>query len=187
MRDRILERFRQGAPSNDLNTAGVLIHMFDDHLDPNEPWHTIQTGWMASYSNILSCSLVNMRKSGAFNSPTAQRGGVVLSPASRVLCSYPYDGGAMNYEWGCGPAMCSEPDNIWNCAFPMSMLSRMMVLHENGPQWPYNEVVVDQSQMVIEAVWGGADARAMHARLLTHYGRDETQLPFLGSGWPFVG
>ena len=165
----------------------MLIHTFDGHLDPREPWHTIQGGWMAQYSRILSCSLINVRKSGIFHSPTAGGGGVVISPASRVLCSYPYDGGAMNYELGCGPTWCSEPDNVWGCAFPTSMLYRMMEIHEGGRQWPYNEVVVDQSQMDIEAVWGGADARAMHARLLTHYGRDETQLPFLGSGWPFVG
>ena len=106
----------------------------------------------------------------------------VLSPLSKTLCSYPYDGGAMNYAWGCGPTMCSEPSNIWGCAFPPSMLYRMMQIHFNGDQWKYNEVVVDQFNMSITAVWGGWGARQVHAKLLEHFGLNENQLPFLEGG-----
>ena len=180
-----MQRWHEGAPSNNLSEAGVIIHTFDGHLDFDEPWHTIQTGWMVQYSKILSCSMVNARKHGVFHSPTHGGGGVVISPQSEVLCAYPYDGGAMNYEWGCGPSMCSEPDNIHGCAFPPTMLARAMQMHENGPQWPYNELVVNQSAMAIEAVWGGGGARRMHERLLLHFGLNENQLPFLGGGHPF--
>merc|ERR1711998_542187 len=129
---------------------------------------------------ILSCSIVNARKSGVFNS----NGGIVLSPSSGTICSYPYDGGAMNYLDGCGPKYCSEPNNIWGCAFPPSMLYRMMQIHEGGQQWPYNEVVVDASRMVIEAVINGrgANAQEYHARILEHFGLNANQLPLLSWG-----
>ena len=182
MAAEINARYDRGYATNDLNDAGVLIHTFDDHLDSNEPWHTKQTGWMEDYSNILSCSIVNRRKHGIFSGPTGNGGGVVLSPLSKTLCSYPYDGGAMNYAWGCGPTMCSEPSNIWGCAFPPSMLYRMMQIHFNGDQWKYNEVVVDQFNMSITAVWGGWGARQVHAKLLEHFGLNENQLPFLEGG-----
>ena len=109
----------------------------------------------------------------------------MISPQSAVLCAYPYDGGAMNYAWGCGPSMCSAPDNINGCAFPPTMLAQAMEMHEQGQQWPYNEIVVNQSQMAIEAVWGGEGAREMHERLLLHFGVNGNQLPFLGYRNPF--
>ena len=88
----------------------------------------------------------------------------------------------MNYGDGCGPSYCSEPDNIWGCAFPPSMTYRMMQIHEGGRQWPYNEVVVDQSQMAIEAVISGRGdaANNVHARLLEHFNLRPNQLPLLG-------
>ena len=134
---------------------------------------------MQQYSLILSTSLVNARKHGVF---AGDAGGIVLSPRSTVLCAYPYDGGAMNFANGCGPSWCSEPDNIWGCAFPPSMLYRMQQIHEGGPQWPYNEVVVDANGIIIEAVFGGRGgaAEAMHARLIAHFGLTANQLPFLG-------
>ena len=72
------------------------------------------------------------------------------------------------------------------------MLYRMLQVHESGPQWPYNEVVIDAQQMVIEAVFvgAGADAPAMHSKLLAHYGLLPAQLPLLvyrgGARDPFV-
>jgi hypothetical protein len=178
VRDSLNERYNQGHATNDLTKAGVLIHNFDGHLDYSSPWVTRSGGWMQDYSYILSSSLLNDRKAGSFS----RNGGVVLSPLSGVLCSYPYDGGAMNYLNGCGPTYCSEPDNVWGCAFPPSMTYRMMEIHENGDQWPYNEVVIDASAMIFEAVfWGreGPDASEIHARVLAHFGLNERQLPLL--------
>ena len=85
----------------------MIIHTFDEHLDADEPWHTVNNlyGHGGAYSNILSCSIINDRKAGRFNGA----GGVILSPASRTLCSYPYDGGAMEFEWGCQPEVCWSP------------------------------------------------------------------------------
>ena len=181
--DQLNERYRNGRASNNVSEAGVIIHTFDGHLSSTEPWHTRSDGWMASYSYILSCSIISARKSGVFN----QNGGVLISPASRILCSYPYDGGAMNYQNGCGPSFCSEPNNIWGCCFPPSMMYRMLQIHYNGPQWPYNEVVIDSSAMIIEAVIDGRgnNAAAIHGRLLAHFGLKSNQLPLLRGTGPF--
>ena len=179
VRDLLNWRMANGHPSNNLTEAGLIIHTFDEHLDADEPWHTVNNlyGHGGAYSNILSCSIINDRKAGRFNGA----GGVILSPASRTLCSYPYDGGAMEFEWGCRPEVCSEPNHIWDCAFPPSMLYRMMQIHESGNQWPYNEVVVDQFHMVIEAVFTGrgGDSEGIHQRLLEHFQLNENQLPLL--------
>ena len=167
-------------PTNNLTEAGILIHTFDGHLNPTAPWTVKSYGWMTAYSRILSTSLINNRKAGLFN----HNGAVILSPATTIFCSYPYDGGAMNYWNGCGPSMCSEPHNIWGCAFPPHMLYRMMITFENGPQWPYNEVVVDAYNFVIEAFVGGrgGDVAAMHQRTLEHFGLQANQLPLLAFG-----
>ena len=57
----------------------------------------------------------------------------------------------------------------------------MLQIHEGGQQWPYNEVVVDQGRMAIEAVIAGrgGSAAAMHARLLQHFNLTSNQLPLL--------
>jgi uncharacterized protein YfiM (DUF2279 family) len=68
-------------------------------------------------------------------------------------------GGAMEYATGCGPRWCSEPDDIWGCAFPPNMLNRMMELYDDkrvGSGWSYNEIVIDPAHMAIEAVIYGS-------------------------------
>ena len=87
VRDLLNVRYQNGHATNDLREAGVLIHTFDGHLSSEEPWRVASEGWMSDYSHILSTSLVNAGKAGLFNS----NGGVVLSPASRIICSYPYE------------------------------------------------------------------------------------------------
>ena len=152
----------------------MLVHNFDDHLDWEHPWRI--TGNYAK--GVLSTSLVNTRKHGMFNS----NGGVVISAVSKVLCSYPNDGGAMTYEDGCGPRICRGPDDIWGCAFPVDMLKNMLEVHE-GLDFTYNEVVVEASSMVIEAVFTGDDgddhAEFIHRRMLEHFRLNANQLPLL--------
>lgn len=110
------------------------------------------------------------------------RGGVVLSPTSRVLCSYPYDGGAMNYDDGCGPVLCTG-SQAYTCAYPPSRLDAMMRVSDASTT-AYNEVVVDARHFTIEAVFviSGVEYPRMaqwHQRLLDHYGRTASQLPLL--------
>jgi hypothetical protein len=60
------------------------------------------------------------------------------------------------------------------------MLYRMMRIHEGGPHWPYNEVVVAADGIVVEAVYGSsAQAARMHRMLLSHLGVGSEQLPLL--------
>ena len=157
----------------------MLIHIFDGHLSWGEPWHVNADKWKAQ----LSCSMVNALKAGRFSN----EGGVVLSPATRTRCSYPYDGGAMGKDDGCGTNYCSA-NHRSGCAFPPSMLKDMMTLHQTSQQWPYNEVVVDPSHMVIEAVFNckwcsSSKAADMHAKLLQHHGLNANQLPLLPGHW----
>ena len=67
----------------------------------------------------------------------------------------------MAYENGCGPFWCSEPNNIWGCAFPPNMTYRMIEMYaeqrHQGSRM-YNEVVVDAEHMAIEAVLSGRGA-----------------------------
>ena len=93
----------------------------------------------------------------------------------------------MNYWNGCGPSWCYEPNHIWGCAFPPNMLYRMMEMYEQRPQSHYNEVVVDASHFIIEAViagraTGSINAGTTHARLLEHFNLQSNQLPLLGWG-----
>lgn len=66
------------------------------------------------------------------------------------------------------------------------MIYRMLQLHEGGRQWPYNEVVIDAEQMIIEAVVAGrgGDASTMHTRLLEHFGLQANQLPLVSGLGP---
>ena len=149
VRDRINVRFQNGHASDDPQEAGVLIHTFDGHLSFDEPWRVESDGWMAAYHRILSTSLVSAHYRGLFSS----NGGIILSPASRILCSYPGDGGAMQYEDGCGPQWCNlENNTIWGCAFPPDLLHKMVEMYRDDHNSRYNEVIVDAGQMVIEAV-----------------------------------
>eukprot|EP00966_Prymnesium_polylepis_P036456 845927-Prymnesium_polylepis.1 len=100
-----------------------------------------------------------------------------------MVCSYPYDGGAMGYENGCGPSWCAEPDTIWSCAFPPDMLYRMLEMYyvrHGESSRSYNEVVVDANEIVIEAVIDGRGGAAdKHRRILEHFGLNSNQLPLL--------
>ena len=103
--DRLNARFRTGSPSNDLASAGVLLHQFDslDTTDPTagEPWH--------GSGDRISASVVHF---GMVRDPASAQanmiggniplysfglGGLVLSPhVASVSCAYPYDVGSLS-------------------------------------------------------------------------------------------
>lgn len=83
------------------------------------------------------------------------------------------ENGCSHYEW------CTE-DKLYGCAFPPTMLKRMLEMFESDPRAGYNEVVVDPEHMVIEAVWGrSAKAAEVHRKILDHWGLNENQLPLI--------
>mmetsp|Transcript_34344 Transcript_34344/g.78716 ORF Transcript_34344/g.78716 Transcript_34344/m.78716 type:complete len:364 (-) Transcript_34344:752-1843(-) len=42
---RLNQRFSRGVPSNDLNEAGVLVHVLDKTEDPKRSWMPCRSGW----------------------------------------------------------------------------------------------------------------------------------------------
>jgi len=99
----INQRFTTGHPSNDLASAGVLMHQFDDLGDPMQNWLPCpkecwgKQCWCAKFSDRFSCSVINALSPptspdghiGIFaNSVGVYSGGFVLTPSEmRPLCS----------------------------------------------------------------------------------------------------
>jgi hypothetical protein len=102
---RINERFSSGGAFDDVHSAGVTMHQFDDLEDSDEVWRPCTSGWCTKYSDRISASLIS-----AHSPPTADgniglfkdsegvfSGGFIAAPSEmKVLCSYPHDGGTMD-------------------------------------------------------------------------------------------
>ena len=83
-------RFRDGRPSGDLASAGVLIHQFDGILfgtDGQRPWQS-----QAFFSAFLTNSKMRASASGGLPLFSDSAAGVVLAPTVHVICSYHTDG-----------------------------------------------------------------------------------------------
>lgn len=84
-------RFRRGHPSNDLEKAGVLLHIDDMLQDPREPWRTCQSGWCAERGNSVdheSCSIVNARTPPPSHIYTGGMGYILSPSVTEIACSY---------------------------------------------------------------------------------------------------
>ena len=102
---QINARFIGGGPYDDVRSAGVAMHQFDDLEDRDQAWRPCTSGWCAKYGDRISASLVNKRSPptpdgdiGLFkDSEGVFSGGFVADPSkTEVLCSYPGDGGTMD-------------------------------------------------------------------------------------------
>jgi len=207
VRDLLNARYAAGRPSNILAEAGVLVHVMDGGLQRAEPWRGGNQGF-------LSASLLNSRKlpNALYTKGTA----LVLSPRSRLVCSYPQDSGTKSWTVpkvpvaGCGPHMCTDNDAPFPpprsgagyvCAFPPTKLRDALEIFEAAPVSlsAYTEIVISTApgEFAIEAVVcdstcdyyrAGRDDES-HANLLRHFGLSATQLPLLrwGPGLKGVG
>ena len=97
MAHRLNRRFREGRPSGDLASAGVLIHQFDGILfgaDAQWPWQSAQRPWQsrAFFSAYLANKCLPPLATGALPLFSDTTAGVVLAPTARVLCAYHTDG-----------------------------------------------------------------------------------------------
>lgn len=194
VRDLLNARYMRGTPSNNLEEAGVLLHVLDGGLNSERPW---EPGDPAR--QYLSCSLLSARKypHGLYTSNAA----LVISPSSQLLCAYPQDSGTKAFArmQGCGPRMCetkdfpfSRPlrDHGYPCAFPRDMLQQCLRIFNNATveESAYTEMVVSTNHFAIEAVVqapgkrGSGGAEGLQASLLRHFGLNERQLPLLSFG-----
>ena len=156
-----------GAPSGRLESAGVLVHTFDQTERESAPWWPCDApnAWCYAFRDRLCASLANARQPRLVTQKSTA--GLVLSPSIPLLCSYPSDGGTMEKlctppaPTGCVPG-CSakgsgEPQwcahaaawstsqsaAIWDCAFRPTDLEAM--LRHHAQRFEPNEVVVDTS------------------------------------------
>ena len=184
--DAINRRFLQGAPSNKLEEAGLLIHMFDALEDGREPWTVCHSGWCAGQVDHMSCSLINARLPHLFN----QGVGLILAADTQILCSFSADGGTQGRaHGGCGGRLCNL-GHWWECSWSPAYTQGMLQAQEAHNAHGYNEVIVDAYHWnqhlpaIIAAVVfgsGGAAARAMqvHRAFLSRFGRTAAQTPLL--------
>ena len=198
---RLNKRYYEGRISNVLEEAGVLVHVLDGGVKPNQPW-------LDNGRSFISVSLLNAMKvpHGLYSGGIA----LVISPSSRLICSYPQDSGTKSWTLskveaytghaGCGPIMCSssmygnkgQPNwppprrsSGYPCAFPPSMFDVMMgVFHDaTVEESSYTEIVIDNHLFAIEAIVGfGYEGRYVHGQILSHFGLNENQLPLLRWG-----
>jgi hypothetical protein len=198
VRDVLNQRYRDGRTSNDLASAGVLVHIFDGGLNPQWPWSPGGYG-----HDYLSASILNARPrlgggSTAKDSPVLHNGmAVVVSPTSRLRCAYPQDGNTNNWYWpkvplgGCGPRLCTPRDlrHLWTCdharslpcALPPSMFANMQQIFEARDDTigacAYTEVIIAIDGLAFDAFVGVPEET--HRAALRFFGLNAHQLPNL--------
>ena len=114
-------------PSDDLQAAGVLVHINDRTEDPAHRWKPCYKACNhGQYADRVSCSLINARQPKLWPGG----GGLVLSPHhAKVRCSYGCDGATNSKRkpGGCLPVVCNgPPGNCQSCAFASSPPSSRM-------------------------------------------------------------
>jgi len=185
---RLNERFRLGKPSNDLQAAGVLVHVNDRTEDPAHRWKPCYEACNhGQFADRVSCSLINAGQPRLWPGG----GGLVLSPHhAKVRCSYGCDGATNSKRkpGGCLPVVCDgPPTNCQSCAFASDDLEAMLKYHRATTAGGlHNEVVVDSAvwpEGVVEAVFETTDydehARAAHADYLVQHGMSAATFPLL--------
>lgn len=191
------DRFARGRPSNDLDTAGVLVHSFDDMDQHADPWNPCPPSqWCARYGDRFSACLVNRRVPHLFN---AGVGGFVIAAAalqpleSAIACSWSYDAGTMGQgSGGCeGNGRCASLGSYycwWRGTETQLMLEQQAA--NTHAQSEYNEIMLRAEHWtahlpaVIAAVFhpAGRDearSRRVHEALLLEYGLDARAVPRL--------
>jgi len=158
----INRRFADGHPSNRLDRAGLLVHVFDYP----ECWLPKQLPW-ALRNDTTACSERD-HLSASFMSASApfryQRRfhtvGMIISPASAsVLCSYAADGDSdLAPAGGCRRAQCSGNQSGWyrTCPFPPDHLRDMLLAAaQRRESFERNPAPSMRSRFAATAVAGG--------------------------------
>ena len=157
-------RFSEGAPSNSLEEAGVLVHMFDNTENWSagrgfEPCTDLTSCKNGQLEDHWSCSVINKAHPTLFTGGAAagrSNGGIILNPrVTELLCAYGADVGSHEKPLGgCQDrgASCLRSYS-WDCAWPPTKLKGMMKAQTGA----YNEVIV-ASQFLWEHMPDAIDA-----------------------------
>ena len=162
------DRYFHGRPSNDLDEAGVLVHLDDGMTASAAPWEPCMTGWCAAIgSDHESCTLINRELPHLYSS-SYHAFGLVLSGRilqqyrpGGVLCTYAQDGGTWAPDAACRgepplndsrcasdspPSLCfCTLQRWWDCVFPPHSLEDMLQTQIGQNPGGYNEVVINST------------------------------------------
>jgi len=134
--DLLNHLFKQGKPSNDLESAGLMVHCFDDTEDFAEPWTPCKTGFCAKSSRWWSGSIINQHLRTVFGDS-----GLIMSPSKvELLCSYDQDAGTL--YGGCS----GKGKEYFGPADTEGMMAQHMGRGGSG----YNEVVIDSAKFLAD-------------------------------------
>ena len=128
--------FKQGKPSNDLESAGLMVHCFDDTEDFAEPWTPCKSGFCTKSSRWWSGSIINQHLRTVFGDS-----GLIMSPSKvELLCSYDQDAGTL--YGGCA----GKGKEYFGPADTEGMMAQHMGRGGSG----YNEVVIDSAKFLAD-------------------------------------
>ncbi|KAL1529727.1 hypothetical protein AB1Y20_000663 [Prymnesium parvum] len=148
--NEINARWQHGTPSNNLSSAGVMLHLFDDYEDKanGRPWRMCRREQCPSQIEIdhLSCSVVNAQRPAIFPGGAAE--GIILSADAQFLCAYSKDvgSGAASYRGGCN----GKQTRQGYYKLPHTLQGAM----EEQSAMAYNEVIVGRTCIVTSIVPG---------------------------------
>ena len=126
--------FKQGVPSNILESAGLMIHAFDDTENFAQPWTPCDSGFCSKSSYWWSGSIINQHLRTVFGDS-----GLIMTPSKvELLCSYDQDSGTL-YN-GCA----GEGSGYFGPENTEGMLLQHMGRGGRG----YNEVVIDSKKFL---------------------------------------
>eukprot|EP00966_Prymnesium_polylepis_P195435 4530322-Prymnesium_polylepis.1 len=142
--DELNDRFARGHPTDDWQSAGVLIHAFDavdGYNGHDDLWNGCQhsSTWCFQL-NRFSASMINARKPHYFNQFHSRmtgepKGGFIISTAvvgpQGIRCMMPFDAGTVGDSSGCPGTVC--PGNGGWCHWPGNQLRQML---EVCAKWP---------------------------------------------------
>ena len=137
--DKLNARFAAGRPSDNLRSAGILIHQFDGRDDPNPDG----TPWMPQRNDATSISAALVNKAlepeqDRHNVPvySYSLAGLILDPQhNKVRCSYAFDVGSVKWKGACNKRRCQDHETAdghgrSGCAFNPSALQQMLTIQQ---------------------------------------------------------
>ena len=162
------DRFANGGPSNNLESAGILVRQLDGLNDVNKPWlpcrHTGNgdSSWCAEMADRWATSLVNPGARNLYYGVRGIGGLVVNTRVAKLFCADPADGNSMDPNKICNPPgraadgscipgcypvgkQCNEVGHAWDCSYAPTHLKECLEAQQRdmGAKSRNNEMVVD--------------------------------------------
>ena len=158
-------RFRNGRPSDDLASSGVLVRQFDTLDDASKKWLPCppegNNNWCKHFSDRWPTSIINANQLALYYGPG--KGGLIIAPTVELFCAYPADGNSMAKVCdplfgdgdtcipGCYPkGQECQGDVTWTCSYPPERLRDALQAQANRVDYQSsnNELVVDVRTVV---------------------------------------